>query len=199
MSAIDSLNGLTNQATASGDAFSEITSGEFLQILFTELSSQDPLEPQDTQAILDQLGSLREIESNIKLQQNLETLVDQNSFAAASNLIGNLVSGLTLDNRRVFDLVISVSNTADGPVLNLLDGSRVHIDKVDEIIGPLDLTDDVDEPDDGDDDGDGGDGGVDGETDPPVDMPAVNPKGVDRDSADRIAGMIEAYRSGFAP
>jgi len=199
MSAIDSLSGRTSQAAASGDAFSEITSGEFLQILFTELSAQDPLEPQDTQAILDQLGSLREIESNIKLQQHLETLVDQNSFASASNLIGNLVSGISTDNRRVFDLVISVSNTAEGPVLNLLDGSRVYLDKVDEIIGPLDLTDDVDDTDDTDDTDDDGTGGVDGDTDPPVDRPAVTPKDIDRDAADRIADAIESYRRGFAP
>ncbi|MFT5424223.1 MAG: flagellar basal-body rod modification protein FlgD [Phycisphaerales bacterium] len=199
MSAIDSLNGRTNQATASGDAFAEITSGEFMQILFTELSAQDPLEPQDTQAILDQLGSLREIESNLKLQQNLKTLVDQNSFAAASNLIGNLVSGITLDNRRVFDLVISVSNTAEGPILNLLDGSRVHMDKVDEVIGPLDLTDDPDPDPDSDDDPDDGTGGVDGDTEPPVDKPFVTPKDIDRDAGDRIADTIEAYRRGFAP
>ena len=94
MSAIGSFGGLTSQSQASGDAFSEITSSEFIQIIFTELQSQDPLEPQDTQAILDQLGSIREIESNIKLQQNLESLVNQNAFAAASNLIGNLVSGI---------------------------------------------------------------------------------------------------------
>jgi len=199
MSAINSLNGLANQATASGDAFSEITSGEFLQILFTELSAQDPLEPQDTQAILDQLGSLREIESNLKLQQNLKTLVDQNSFASAANLIGNLVSGISTDNRRVFDLVISVSNTAEGPILNLLDGSRVYLDKVDEIIGPLDLTDDTDGTDPTDDGTDDGTGGVGDDTDPPVDKPYVNPKDIDRDSADQIADAIEAYRRGFAP
>ena len=139
MSAIDSLGGSSAPATASG--FGSLTSAEFLNIMLTELQSQDPLEPQDSQALLDQFSSLYQIESNIKLGDDLNRLVRQSEFASASTLIGNLVSGITLDNRRVADLVLSVSNTAEGPVLNLLDGSRMLFSNVDEIVGPLDLDD----------------------------------------------------------
>lgn len=201
MSAIDTLTGLNPNSQASGDAFSEITSGEFLKIILTEMQTQDPLEPQDTQTILNQLGSLREIESNIALQSNLETLVNQNALASASTLIGSLVSGLSTDNRFVFDLVVSVTNTENGPVLNLLDGSRMTLDKVDEIIGPIDGLNDDEDPD-GEDPGDGDSGGGDGDAgdlDPPIDRPAVPDKGLDRDSAERIADAIQAYRLGLNP
>lgn len=153
MSAIGSLGSSTNPASTT-DAFSSLTSGQFLQIIFTELQNQDPLEPNDTSAMLDQLATLRSIESDTQMVSSLSRLVNQSEFAAASSLIGSLVSGITLDNRRVADLVISVSNTQDGPVLNLFDGSRMFFRNVDEIVGPIDnlLDDDTDPPIDDDDD-----------------------------------------------
>ena len=136
MSAINSFS--SNPANSSTpNALGALTSGEFLRIIFTELTNQDPLEPNDTQATLEQLATIRTIESNTQMVSSLQQLVAQSELASASQLIGNLVSGITLDNRRVADLVISVSQTADGPVLNLFDGSRMFFRNVDEIVGPL--------------------------------------------------------------
>lgn len=149
MSAID---GFTNSTpTTSTDAFSTLTSGEFLQIIFTELQNQDPLEPNDTTDMLNQLATLRAIESDTQMVDSLQRMVTQSELAAAAGLIGSLVSGITLDNRRVADLVISVSMTPDGPVLNMFDGSRMFFSNIDEIVGPID---DVLPPDDDDDDND---------------------------------------------
>jgi len=162
MSAINSL-GSSNNPNSTTDAFSALTSGQFLQIIFTELQNQDPLEPNDTSAMLNQLSTLRSIESDTQMVDSLSRLVNQSEFAAASSLIGSLVSGITLDNRRVADLVISVSNTQDGPVLNLFDGSRMFFSNVDEIVGPIGTPDDdVDPPIDDDDDQNNDD-------DPPID------------------------------
>lgn len=152
MSAIDSLGSSSSPANST-DAFSALTSGQFLQIIFTELQNQDPLEPNDTQSMLNQLSTLRSIESDTQMVDSLSRLVNQSEFAAASSLIGSLVSGITLDNRRVADLVVSVSMTQDGPVLNLFDGSRMFFSNVDEIVGPIDdLIDDDEPPIDDDDD-----------------------------------------------
>lgn len=150
MSAISDFSS-TNPASSTADPFNTLSSAEFLEIMFTELQNQDPLEPQDSQAMLNQLSSLRSIESDSKMVQSLEGLVQQNEFAAASQLIGSLVSGITLDNRRTADMVISVSQTEFGPVLNLFDGSRMFFDQVDEIAGPID--DPIDPDPDDDDDG----------------------------------------------
>lgn len=118
-------------------AFNELTSGQFLQIIFTELTNQDPFQPNDSQAMLQQLATIRSIEADTQMTNKLTALVRQNELAAAAGLIGSLVSGISLDNRRVADLVISVSQTAEGPVLNLFDGSRMFFSQVDEIVGPL--------------------------------------------------------------
>lgn len=144
MSAIDSLGSNSNPASST-DAFSALTSGQFLRIIFTELQNQDPLAPNDTQSMLNQLSTLRSIESDTQMVDSLGQLVSQNEFAAASSLIGSLVSGISLDNRRVSDLVVSVSMTQDGPVLNMFDGSRMFFSNVDEIVGPIDGLDDPDD------------------------------------------------------
>ena len=127
-----------NPVSSTDDAFNTLSSAEFLQIMFTELQYQDPLEPQDSQAMLNQLSSLRPIESDSQMVNSLESLVSQNEFAAASQLIGSLVSGVTLENQRLADMVISVSQTSQGPVLNLFSGARMFFDQVDEIAGPID-------------------------------------------------------------
>lgn len=153
MSAINTI-GSTSNPNSSTDAFASLTSGEFLQIIFTELANQDPLEPSDTQSMLNQLATIRSIESDTQMVQSLQRMVSQSELASATQLIGSLVSGITLDNRRVSDLVISVSMTPDGPVLNMFDGSRMFFSNVDEIVGPIDdlVIPDVDDDDDTDDD-----------------------------------------------
>ena len=160
---MSAINGFTPNSTPSSstDAFSALSSGQFLQIIFTELTNQDPLAPNDTQSMLNQLSTLRSIESDTQMVGSLKRLVSQSELASASQLIGSLVSGITLDNRRVSDLVISVSMTQDGPVLNMFDGSRMFFSNVDEIVGPLD---NVDPPDDNNNDGQD-DGQDDGQND----------------------------------
>ncbi len=147
MSAIGDFS-TTNPLSSSDDAFNTLSSQEFLRIMFTQLQNQDPLEPQDSQAMLDQLSALRSIESDTKMVASLENLVSQNEFAAASQLIGSLVSGITLDNQRMADLVVSVSQTSQGPVLNLFGGGRMFFSQVDEIAGPIDDLVDPDPDDD---------------------------------------------------
>lgn len=171
MSAISDFSS-SNPVSSTDDSFNSLSSAEFLQIIFTELQNQDPLEPQDSQAMLNQLSALRSIESDTNMVASLENLVSQNEFAASSQLIGSLVSGITLDNQRTADLVISVSQSSEGPILNLFGGGRMFFDQVDEIAGPIDdfvepdPTDDVDDtPTDNPDDGIAGDPPVIGNAD----------------------------------
>jgi flagellar basal-body rod modification protein FlgD len=141
--------------------FSEISSEEFMSMILSELTNQDPLEPNDTENLLNQISTIRSIESDESMLSSLDSMVESSEFASAANLIGTLVSGLTEENRRVADVVLSVSRTLEGPVLNLFDGSRVPFENVDEVVAPLSLDEDggTDDPDGDGSDGDGTDGG----------------------------------------
>lgn len=165
MSAIP--NDLGARTPSATNAFSAMSSEEFVEIMFTELTNQDPLQPNDTQALLSQIDTIRSIEADQAVTATLEQLVKQNEVSAASGLIGKFVTGLTDAGLRAASYVDSVSVTSEGTVLNLNSGVRIPLDRVDEIIDPQLLQDllggdDDDDVDDvGGDDDDDGDSGSD--------------------------------------
>jgi len=115
------------------DAFSSLNSQDFVKIMFTELSNQDPLKPNDSNAMLQQMANLRSIQSDLDLSDKLESLVSQNQMASASSLLGKVVSGISEASERVIGVVATVSRTDQGPVLTLTDGTRVAFSQVDEL------------------------------------------------------------------
>lgn len=134
MSAIPSVS--TSTPVSTTNAFNSLSSEDFVRIMFAELANQDPLAPSDTKAVLAQISSIRSIESDLKLTSKLEALVAQNELASAGTLIGKFVSGLTDAGTRVGDLVLSVSATRNGAILNLASGDRVSMSRIEEIIDP---------------------------------------------------------------
>jgi len=93
--------------------FNEMSSEEFMKIIFTELQQQDPFKPNDSSSLLEQLNSIRSIESDIEMGERLEAIVFQNQLASAGNLIGKRVGGLSTENNRVGGVVKSVSRVGD--------------------------------------------------------------------------------------
>ncbi|MBL8763178.1 MAG: hypothetical protein JNM07_02785 [Phycisphaerae bacterium] len=98
-------------------------SQDFLKLIFTELGKQDPLKPNDTNTLLQQLSTIRSIQSDVDLSDRLARLVGQNELASAGGLIGRRVAGLDPDAERIEGQVISVTKTKEGAVLTL-DGGR---------------------------------------------------------------------------
>jgi flagellar hook assembly protein FlgD len=133
MSAISSL-GAPSQLTSGSNAFSELSSEEFVKIMFTELSNQDPLKPNDSTALLEQMAALRSIQSDLELHSKLSDLITRSEFASATSLLGHTISGLDESNIRVVGVVRSVSRTPYGPVLNLDNGARVPFGGVDQML-----------------------------------------------------------------
>ncbi len=136
MSIVDSLAsgpGVAASASSRPSAFATLSSEQFVRIIFTELTNQDPLAPNDTSKLLDQMSSLRSIEADLQLQQKLDALVSANQFATAGSLIGAKVSGLSEQSIRVEGVVESVLRTRDGVVLQLLSGVRVPFRNLDTI------------------------------------------------------------------
>ena len=116
-----------------GNSFAELTSQEFVEVLFSELTNQDPFNPQDSQALLEQLSSLRNIESQLSLQKQLETLVLQNQLSSAGGLIGKEVAGLDANNDAVRGVVTSVRVQDGKAQLELDSGKLLSIDRLTEI------------------------------------------------------------------
>jgi len=131
MSQISALSGSANTLRAGGGGMSELTTDDFMNIVLTELTKQDPLSPNDTNQLLQQMATIRGIQSDMDLGNSLQTMTEQNSFAAATQMIGKVIQGMNTDLERVESRVVSVLRTQGGIVLDCENGDRVPLDWVD--------------------------------------------------------------------
>jgi flagellar basal-body rod modification protein FlgD len=137
MSQISSAISVDNAVSSNlPSRFSEMATEDFIRIIFTELTNQDPLQPNDTSALLDQLNSIRSIESDLKLTEQLQSLVTENQLASASGMIGKFIGGRTADLERVTGFVVSVIKQGEEIVLELDSGLTVPIENVETVIDP---------------------------------------------------------------
>ncbi len=104
--------------TPSGeDAFRDMDMGDFIKLMITELQNQDPLDPMDNAQMLAQIGQIREIASNDKLSDTLESLRLSQGISMASGLIGQKVEALTGDSKRIEGMVSRI----------MIDGSEAKL------------------------------------------------------------------------
>ncbi len=138
--AIGGIAAAQSPAQSQNNAFAELSSAEFINILVTELTQQDPFEPNDSAAILEQLSSLRNIESQASLQTQFESLVNQNAVSSAGGMIGQFVKGLDANNQQVEGVVQSLVIENGKPILKLQDGSRIESSRITDVgsLGDLD-------------------------------------------------------------
>jgi flagellar basal-body rod modification protein FlgD len=125
------IGGTSPDATqAAGGAFGSLKTGDFLKVMMSELSHQDPFQPQDSSKLLEQFSSLRNIESQLSLQDSIQSLVLQNQVSSAGGMIGKLVAGLDADNDQVAGLVTSVLVQNGKVMLELDTGKSLAMDRV---------------------------------------------------------------------
>ena len=101
-----------------------------MRIMFTQLANQDPFQPSDSSALLEQMNSIRSIEANLDLMGRLDTLVFENKLSSASNLIGKEVEGLSIEGDRVSGTVETVLRQGQNVILQLDTGRRLSIDNI---------------------------------------------------------------------
>jgi len=157
MSAINGFMPLGPGAPSSDSSgFNQMSSEDFIRVIFTELANQDPLSPSDSSELLDQMNSIRSIESDLQMTNKLESLVFENQLSSASSMIGKFVGGLTPEGMRVGGHVLSVVRQGGEVALELDSGWFLPLDGVETIIDPSlfsEITDGVDSTDEADDAG----------------------------------------------
>ncbi len=131
MSQFPTVNPLDPAATrAPANGFNALRSEDFIRIIFTELANQDPFKPSDSSALLEQLNSIRSIESDLQLMERLDSLVFENQLSSAANMIGKFVEGLSESFGAVSGVVETVNREGDRVVLELATGERVPLESV---------------------------------------------------------------------
>ena len=134
------ISSLTSSVSAQPkDRLNEMSSEEFLKVMFAELEQQDPMEPQDSGKLIEQLGQIRTLQSQVSLQSTLEDFAVQNQMASASNMLGKQIHGHNDANDAVSGVVNSI-RVSDGKVyLGLSNGQAVNMSRVTEVEDAPDL------------------------------------------------------------
>lgn len=135
---INAINTTAPRPTGAGGGVNDLTSDDFLRLLVTQLSQQDPLQPTSNEAILQQLSAIRDIQASTSLSESLHTLTNNQRFGAAASLIGKHVNGKIVDEqgetRELSGVVSSIRFDADGRTLLELDsGDSLPLEELESV------------------------------------------------------------------
>ncbi len=130
MSRVDGTTDYSNvngQSSQAGAGLEGVDMNTFLKLMITELQNQDPLNPTDNAALLEQIGQIRSISANDQLVSTLSSFSNTQELTTASNLIGKKVSGLDINGKEIDGEVSSVSVKIDEKDRNKRT-VQVHVD-----------------------------------------------------------------------
>lgn len=95
-----------------------MTQADFIRILITQLSYQDPLKPVDNQQFMAQMAQFTSLEQTQQLNAKLETLIGNQAALQSVGLIGRTVD-VTTDNGVLTGTVTALSLAGASPSLTL--------------------------------------------------------------------------------
>ena len=152
MSSLSSIAPGTETLVENARSEQVLNTQEFMQLLITELTNQDPFEPMKNQELLNQIATIQELEANQNMSSSFNNVVDQltglvNQFGTMINreqlgsagaMVGQLVAGTSAEGDSVFGKVISVS-VVDGEIkLDLDSGHSLTMDQLTALGGTID-------------------------------------------------------------
>ena len=105
---------------------------EFLKILITQLSNQDPLEPLNQAEFIGQMAQFAQVEQTANLNEKVDTLEGYLRFSAAS-LVGSNVSFVDYDGYSRDSKVEAVIFDGNGVSLKMESGFIISVDRVERI------------------------------------------------------------------
>jgi len=108
---------------------------DFLKLLVTQMTSQDPLKPTDAQDLLSQMTQFSTLNANTALQTQLAQMQNLNEFSEAGTLLGKQVT-LQIDNSTTAQGVVSgVDTSGDVPQI-IVNGQSYSLAQVLSVANP---------------------------------------------------------------
>lgn len=99
-----SSNATSTSSPAAGNdtsGFNGLTSTDFLKLLITQLQNQDPTQPTSNEELLQQLSSMRSLQSNIELSSTLKGLSTNQQLSSGASFLGKSITGTDANNQAV--------------------------------------------------------------------------------------------------
>jgi len=113
------------QAASTESALGQLGSDAFLQLLVAQLKYQNPMNPSDSSAMLEQTALFTTVETLQSIAEMNQTLMGFQEVTMALGVVGKHITALSMDGTQVDGNVESVRFTADGPFLNLDSGEEI--------------------------------------------------------------------------
>jgi flagellar basal-body rod modification protein FlgD len=110
---------------------------DFLKVLLTQLSYQDPLKPMDNQTFMAQMAQFTTLQQTQELSDKLSTLITNQAALQSIGLIGRMVDVKTSTGQSLVGQVTALSLAGNTPAMTIAttNGSTVANIGLDQITG----------------------------------------------------------------
>jgi flagellar basal-body rod modification protein FlgD len=113
-------------ASSTDAAAASLDYNSFLKLLITQMQNQDPTDPMDATEQVSQLATFSQVEQSIKMNSNLESLINQSNLSNASNYIGKTI---TSADGKTSGVVASVEVTSAGLTAKTVEGKLINVEQ----------------------------------------------------------------------
>jgi flagellar basal-body rod modification protein FlgD len=127
---ITSITSGANPAQAAAAAGQNLTQANFLQLLVTQMSSQDPLNPQSDTAFAAQLAQFSALQQSQAMSQNM-------SILQANSMLGELVTVAPTDGTPPVTGQVSAVQIQSGTPVVMVNGQAYNLNQVTAIAPPV--------------------------------------------------------------
>jgi len=108
---------------------------DFLQLLVTQMTSQDPLNPTNSQDLLSQMTQFSTLNANTMLQSQMGEMQSLNQFSEAGSLLGKQVTLQLNDTTTGTGIVSGIDTSGDVPQL-IVNGQPYSLTQVISVANP---------------------------------------------------------------
>jgi len=106
--AVSGISGSSSGSSGTTNNVKSLSGSDFLNLMIQQLSQQDPMNPTDSNQLLNQMAQISTLQSNSDMQASLASLTLQQSIGAGGNLIGKRVDGLDVNGNEIHGIVQKV-------------------------------------------------------------------------------------------
>ena len=114
---VQSIGGLTS--TPQSTQVNSLGLDDFLRILMTQLTYQDPLKPLDNQEFIAQLAQFTSLQQSREVNQGIQQLLTIQSATQSVGLLGRTVQVRTADDNSVIGVATTLRFNSGQPLLTV--------------------------------------------------------------------------------
>ncbi len=143
MSAVSTVNSTSNSSSDSSNLTlptQELSEQDFLNLLVTQMTQQDPLNPMTDEDMVGQMVQFSTLQSNTQMQSLLSGMQTGQSFSQAGSLIGMQVTVQTDSNGDTTQGIVSGVNVSNGTPEIVVNGQSYNTDAVLSVTPPATST-----------------------------------------------------------